>query len=309
MQRILIPIDFSKQSLRALELAEELLTQIGPKGRATLLCVFENSTLANTLHSFVTLKTLSGKQWREAEQDARAKLLKLATKYLPAHAVQVTSIRAKKSVAEEIVQFAKTHKFTSIVMSTHGRTGVVKLVLGSVAERVVAMSPLPVYVVPCRKGSVSRVIRGNRPVHLVALTDFSAEEEKMFSLLHDNLAIYRDKEVTLQLLHIIEDILVASYHLTLGSDPEEIWREREEITLEKLEEIRDEYFRGKLVLTTAIRQEGTIASTVLEFANNHRASLIIAGKHLRKGVDKMVLGSVAERIVRYADRPVLIVPL
>lgn len=309
MQRIVIPIDFSKQSLRALDLAEELLSQIGPRARATLLCVFEKPAAANPLTGFGTLQKLSERQWRAAEQDARAKLLRLASKYLPGHAVQATSIRGKKSVAEEIVQFARTNKFTSIVMSTHGRTGVVKLILGSVAERVAALSPVPVYVVPCRKGSYSQVIRSKRPVQILALTDFSGKEERLFSLLHEQLAIYQSREVNLQLLHIIEDILVASYHLTLGSDPEEIWREREEITLEKLESIRDEYFPGKLVLTTAIRQEGSIANSVLEFATNHRTSLIIVGKHPRKGVDKMVLGSVAEKVIRYADRPVLIVPL
>jgi nucleotide-binding universal stress UspA family protein len=306
MQRILVPIDFSTESLRALELADELLTLLGDDGEATLLFVVEAPAALGPINA---ISRMSQKQWRDADIQARKQLQKVSTKYLQRHSIQVATVRARKSVSEEIVDFSKTHKFTSIVLSTHGRTGIAKLILGSVTERVIALSQIPVYVVPCRKGTYSRVLRSKRPVQIIALTDFSDKEEKLFHSLQVQFVIYPKRETTFHLLHVIEDLLVASYHLTLGSDAEEIWREREEIMIDKLEAVRDKYFPGKPILTTAIRQSGSIADSVLDFSSNHQASLIVIGKHKRKGIDKLVLGSVAQKVVRYTDRPVLIIPL
>ena len=52
---------------------------------------------------------------------------------------------------EEILKFAKEEKADLIVMGTHGRTGVEKAFFGSVAEKVLRRSPVPVFVVPCKK--------------------------------------------------------------------------------------------------------------------------------------------------------------
>ena len=52
---------------------------------------------------------------------------------------------------------------------------------------------------------------------------------------------------------------------------------------------------------------GDPAEQILQYARDHRVSLIVCGTHGRRGVERMVLGSVAERIVRLAPCPVLTV--
>jgi len=52
---------------------------------------------------------------------------------------------------DEIVKFAKQEKADLIVMGTHGRTGVKHVLLGSVAEKVLRQSPVPVFVIPSRE--------------------------------------------------------------------------------------------------------------------------------------------------------------
>jgi len=52
---------------------------------------------------------------------------------------------------EEIIKFAKEHKADLIVMGTHGRTGIGHVLFGSVAERVLRRSPIPVFMIPWRK--------------------------------------------------------------------------------------------------------------------------------------------------------------
>ncbi len=52
---------------------------------------------------------------------------------------------------EEIINFAKKENVDLIVMGTHGRTGIEHVFFGSVAEKVLRHSPLPVFIIPCKK--------------------------------------------------------------------------------------------------------------------------------------------------------------
>ena len=52
---------------------------------------------------------------------------------------------------EEILEFAKEEKVDLIVMGTHGRTGIENVFFGSVAEKVLRRSPIPVFIIPSKK--------------------------------------------------------------------------------------------------------------------------------------------------------------
>ncbi|MHB9097207.1 MAG: universal stress protein [Syntrophales bacterium] len=54
---------------------------------------------------------------------------------------------------EEILKFARKEKCDIIVIGTHGRTGIKHAVFGSVAEKVIRYSPIPVFVIPCKEKS------------------------------------------------------------------------------------------------------------------------------------------------------------
>lgn len=51
---------------------------------------------------------------------------------------------------DKIIEFAQTEKMDVLVIGTHGRTGMEHVFLGSVAERIIRRSPIPVFVIPCR---------------------------------------------------------------------------------------------------------------------------------------------------------------
>ena len=54
---------------------------------------------------------------------------------------------------EEILKFAMEEDIDIIVIGTHGRTGIEHLFIGSIAEKIVRLSPIPVFMVPCKKKS------------------------------------------------------------------------------------------------------------------------------------------------------------
>jgi nucleotide-binding universal stress UspA family protein len=60
------------------------------------------------------------------------------------------------AAASNIVEKAESEGVDRIVMSTHGRTGIDHLLIGSVSEKVIARSPCPVLVVPAHKRNIAR---------------------------------------------------------------------------------------------------------------------------------------------------------
>jgi universal stress protein A len=65
----------------------------------------------------------------------------------------VTAVESGISAADQIVRYADRHGVDLIVLGTHGRTGVSRALVGSVAERVVRTAPCPVLTVPSRPRS------------------------------------------------------------------------------------------------------------------------------------------------------------
>ena len=78
---------------------------------------------------------------------ARADIEEAATALGPDIVVE-TALEVSADVPDAILRMAKEHKADLIALSTHGRTGLRRLVLGSVAETVVRRAPLPVLTFP-----------------------------------------------------------------------------------------------------------------------------------------------------------------
>lgn len=85
--------------------------------------------------------------WPPTDPAPRPALERLAAE-LRAVAPVVTAVESGVPVAEKIVGYAARHRAGLIVVGTHGRSGVTRALLGSVAERVVRTAPCPVLTVP-----------------------------------------------------------------------------------------------------------------------------------------------------------------
>jgi len=66
-------------------------------------------------------------------------------------AVEFETVTKSGRADEEILQFANKEKVDLIVMGTHGRTGIEHVIFGSVAEKVLRRSPIPVFIIPSKK--------------------------------------------------------------------------------------------------------------------------------------------------------------
>jgi nucleotide-binding universal stress UspA family protein len=143
VKRILVPVDFSKDSLRALAYAGDLAKSFGAELR--LLHVVDQTYLANAPEfSFANpkLAKLLEEQW----QAAQAQMIRIGAD-LGKKRQRVRILMKGGSPAQVIADTARSSAADLIVMGTHGRTGLAHMLIGSVAERVVRIASCPVLTV------------------------------------------------------------------------------------------------------------------------------------------------------------------
>lgn len=142
MKRILVPVDFSKPSMRALDYAIDLSKPFGAE--VTVCSVVEPIYLAVPYADGQSAAIAS--LIIEQRRNAVAQLNRLRKRY-SARGVDLTTCVVEGVPAEAIAAVADRLKTELIVIATHGRTGLSHLLLGSVAERVVRSAPCPVLTV------------------------------------------------------------------------------------------------------------------------------------------------------------------
>ena len=141
LKRILIPTDLSDYSLAAIDYAASF--GVLYNARLYLLFVADLVPPAMTLHG---LDLDEESYRRRAETDARETLRTFIADRLPRD-VPITPIIRTGVPADEIRRFADEERVDLVVMATHGRTGLHHMVMGSVAEKVVRLSRVPVLTV------------------------------------------------------------------------------------------------------------------------------------------------------------------
>jgi len=134
-RKILCPIDFSEHSIAALDVALKVAQQ-----NDAALCLLN---VAPTPAGEAGFQPVKMEPLPHVEKDRREQLEKLARERIPA-AVQSETLVISGDPAERVLETARGIAADLIVMGTHGRRGLSHLVLGSVAERVVRESPIPV---------------------------------------------------------------------------------------------------------------------------------------------------------------------
>lgn len=135
---LLVPVDFSPCSEGLVEEAVQLARRLGVG--VDLLHVMETPAIGpKPMHA-------APSEARGSEEEAKEKLDALSRRSIELE-VPVRTVLRQGSVAEVILDVARTLEPDMIVMGTHGRTGVLRVVLGSVAEHVIRRAEVPVMTV------------------------------------------------------------------------------------------------------------------------------------------------------------------
>ena len=152
ISKVLVAIDGSEHSMKAAEVALEMVTKESIRspggGELTALTVLDVSKPRRFLSTFIAAPTY-GLRELEEERNAANQWLDVVRKKAEDRKILFRSeiIEGLVSAEATIVDYAESHEIDLIVVGTKGRTGFSKVLLGSVASRVVEYSPCSVIVV------------------------------------------------------------------------------------------------------------------------------------------------------------------
>lgn len=281
LTKILCPIDFSPTSRGALSHATKLAKQFGAS--LHLVHVWDLPITPMPFgEGMIPFGPAEIAELREAaEAQLRDAMEELRDPDVSSEAHLIFGI-----AAEAIVKEAVELNCDAIVMGTHGRSGLPRLMLGSVTERVVRAATIPVYVVPRHEGEMPAPREISR---IVCPVDFSAPSD---AALRYALAIARLSRSELHVVHVWQ-----------SSDAEP----RREAELEReLEELVHRHATPEDRVARQLRKGVPYVEIVLA-AEELDADWIVMGTMGRTGLEHFMVGSVAERVLRSSALPVTVV--
>jgi nucleotide-binding universal stress UspA family protein len=212
----------------------------------------------------------------------------------------LSAVEHSDAPADEIVRYAHLKDIDLIVMGTHGRTGVSHMLLGSVAETVVRTASCPVLTLHATPKSTAAQLG---PARILVPTDFSPPSDRALEYARRMAARCG---ATLHLLHVLEETVDAA---RFGSDV--FVPDSPAVRAARLREARRKlaHRRGGAdhkqpgVSTEVV--VGSSTRTIARYAAVNSFDLIVMGTHGRTGFAHLIMGSVAEAVVRTASCPVL----
>src|SRR5262245_17774266 len=293
IRRILCPTDHSEFSSRALAYAIPLARWY--EATITALHVYTLSPLPPTKIPPASPPHLSPEA-RETMLDVMGRFTKPAR----AAGVLVDEIVVEGDPVEEIVKQAR--RADLLVLGTHGRKGVERLVHGSVTEKVLRKSPCPVLTVPRHApGSPP----GDAPTfkRILCPLDFSDSSRHALEFA---LSLAMEADAKLGLLHVVEQLsetgLPEAARFDLRDYAEYLERGARDRLLALIPEGAREWCRPDVVVVAGKAHRG-----ILKVAEERRSDLIVMGVAGRGGIDRMMFGSTTAQVVREAACPVLTV--
>jgi nucleotide-binding universal stress UspA family protein len=296
IRHILCPVDLSDASLRALTHA----CALAGRYESSLMALYVDTALP-----------IEGAADFEDFACVASSVIEVAPLPRAAQDVRTFVDRASCGTNVNVVVEESTHIDTAIldaarrlpadliVMGTHGRVGVQRLLLGSVAERVLRSSPCPVMVVPPHDTVPPSTVSFT---HIVCAIDFS---ESSLAGLTWALSLAEEADAHLSLLHVIEvppELRVSS--VVTDGNLDELRAAFDAETLARLRELIPAHAAEFCSVETATAA-GAAGHAILRFASERKADLIVMGAQGHGALERWIFGSKTLDVVSGATCPVL----
>jgi nucleotide-binding universal stress UspA family protein len=300
IRNIIVPIDFSKMSVQAIQIAKQLARRFGASIHLGHVRQFNYAAdFVAPAPPIVPFSFMPYEQ--DAEQTALKELKKVASECGVSTAT--CDVLSGAPPFDEICRLAQTIPADLVVMPTHGRTGLKHVFLGSTAERIVQHSSCPVLVT---RGSALRANNGSRfriKTILVPI-DFSncSREGLRYAI-----AFANEFAAKIILLHATYLGYIYSAEGTALYDIPGLQKAARKTAQRKMRELVRSVNFGAVKFETAFT-DGSPVIDICAFAKDHDVDLIITSTHGFTGFTHILIGSIAEQVVRHAPCSVLVVP-
>jgi nucleotide-binding universal stress UspA family protein len=293
LNTILVPIDFSEFSSNALNYAIGLSEKF--RSKLTLLhavVLFEDDV--NEEERLQEYEELVRKREKNIDAQMKTNVQKAHQKGIPVESVILRSV----SAADAILEYLNEHSFDLIVMGTHGRTGLKHIFLGSVAEKVVRLAPVPVL-------SVHRSVQNFDVTNLIVPIDFSIYSKNAAD---HAISIAKNFGAKVNFIHVIEKDIHPSFYATGVESIFQIDTSLKDRVIQNMKGFLEEQLTPDIG-SEFIVKEGRAHREIVEYAKEEKADLIVISTHGLTGLEYLLLGSTAEKVVRWASCPVLTIKI
>lgn len=324
-RRILVPLDGSPRARRALPLAAQIARVSG--GSVVLLSVLEPALQVAWHTQLVPVRFENSVAERKSivadlRRQAASEILQ---------GVETTVEVAEGLPAPLILERAEALQADLIVLCSHGRTGLARWALGSVAQKIACHSPIPLLILREEQTQEKGLpVEGTHPAHVMVALDGSAFAEAAIRPAADlSLALSAPLPGALHLVQVVP-LLVEPVHaveFTYGNQQSYDLLPLEETRiiaaaaayLDRMQQqIQEEVGgTGKLQVSTSVLTDPDVAGSLLtEVKQGQRGGsserrqgcdVLALATHGRSGLVRWAVGSVAQRVLSTAKQPLLIV--
>ena len=207
------------------------------------------------------------------------------------------SILLSSSVSEAILEFAEKEACNLIIVGTHDRNALGRILIGSVAQQVVRNSKVQVMVV---KAVEHRWDHPQNYDHILVPTDFS---EMSTRALHWSVQFANFLHADLHLLHVVDlraySESITMYSLTEADIPNSC-ELNVDLNLETM--LQDKELTGKKIVKSLF---GDPVAEIISYAEKEKCGCIVMGTHGRKGLERILLGSITAGVISRSKIPII----
>jgi nucleotide-binding universal stress UspA family protein len=296
-QRIIVPLDGSELAEVALPYAEELASRL--KTEAILFQVVPKAYHVYGAYEAVAQVPYTDEEMKPLKASAQGYLEKVSSR-LEGKGINIRSEVTVGSAASEIIKLADEANTGIVTMSTHGRSGISRWALGSVADKVARGTKCPVAFIRA-KGARPDVREKDILDKALVPLDGSKESEAVIPYIEE-LALKLEVEVTV--LHMLAPdryIYSEAQFKQIGS--------LKESAKDYIERVAAQLKQKGIVANAEFREvtQGAEAEEIIRLADETRADIVAMSTHGRSGIGRWAFGSVADRVLHEGNTPLLLV--
>ena len=300
LKQILVPVDGSNFAEHALPYALGIARRTGAAIHLALVHV----PFDTVSPSYPLVEALEARDVELRDYDAT--YMEELIERVGSPGIEIRPALLRGHVGATLARYITEQEIGLVVMTTHGRGGFQRAWLGSTADSLIRRLMIPILVV--RPSDETREI-GPASDHMfhrvLAAMDGSETAE---TALRDAMELGATDDASLVLAHVLSPpVAAASPYLphTIQLTHDEM-AAREAHMERYLADIADAPWLDGHAIETHVRTDYHPAHAVLEIAEHSGADLIVMGTHGRGGLRRMILGSVADKVIRGTRLPVLV---
>jgi nucleotide-binding universal stress UspA family protein len=285
--------------------AAPVAARLAAASHATLHLVVVHEWLSHWMPLDPTIAQMTLSQIDEhGRRESKAYLGRLAAELRADYGIRVRQTVLEGIPTDEIRLYATRQHIDLVVMTTHGRGGLSRLWLGSVADTLVRQLDKPVLL--CRGGTAKGPVCTMPFRRILVPLDGSVGSERALDMAADLSEAAPGS--SLGLMMVVSPHYLVFPEFGVGGVGPEVTdaAQRGEYAREYLATLEARLASRGIESAIVVDVAGDVARAIFEEARRTRADVIAIATRGRGGVPRMVIGSVADKVIRAADQPVLV---